>query len=68
MPSWTDDVTPAGLSYLSDMYGLACDNVVDFEVILADGSLTHANAQQNSDLFYALKGGSNNFGMVLLLY
>jgi hypothetical protein len=54
----------AGLSYLSDMYGMACDNVVDFEVILADGTLTNANKNKNADLFYALKGGSNNFAVV----
>jgi FAD/FMN-containing dehydrogenase len=47
------------------MYGLACDNVVNFEVILADGSLVNANLEENSDLFYALKGGTNNFGKSL---
>ena len=44
------------------MYGLACDNGVNFEVILADGSLVNATLEENSDLFYALKGGTNNFG------
>ncbi|KAE8375365.1 putative FAD-binding oxidoreductase [Aspergillus bertholletiae] len=53
-----------GLSYLSDLYGLACDNVVDFEVVLADGSAVHANAQEHADLFWALKGGANNFAIV----
>ncbi|KAI8962019.1 putative FAD-binding oxidoreductase [Daldinia sp. FL1419] len=53
-----------GLSYLSDLYGLACDNVVNFEVIIADGSLINANQDSNSDLYWALKGGGNNFGIV----
>ncbi|KAK8008142.1 FAD-binding oxidoreductase [Apiospora marii] len=53
-----------GLSYLSDLYGLVCDNVVNFQVVLADGSLVDANATHNGDLFWALKGGTNNFGVV----
>ncbi|KAI9784387.1 MAG: hypothetical protein M1816_000858 [Peltula sp. TS41687] len=53
-----------GLSYLSDLYGLACDNVVNFEVVLANGSIVDANAESNQDLFWALKGGGNNFGIV----
>ncbi|PYH43915.1 FAD-binding oxidoreductase [Aspergillus saccharolyticus JOP 1030-1] len=54
----------SGLSYLSDLYGLACDNVVDFEIVLANGSAVHANARDHADLFWALKGGANNFGIV----
>ncbi|KAI3319739.1 putative FAD-binding oxidoreductase [Xylariaceae sp. AK1471] len=54
----------SGLSYLSDLYGLVCDNVVNFEVVLANGSLVNANAESNSDLMWALKGGANNFGIV----
>ncbi|CAJ2510340.1 Uu.00g050430.m01.CDS01 [Anthostomella pinea] len=54
----------SGLSYLSDLYGLACDNVVNFEVVLADGSIVNANAGSNSDLWWSLKGGANNFGIV----
>ncbi|MCJ1247587.1 hypothetical protein MMC30_004802 [Trapelia coarctata] len=54
----------SGLSYLSDLYGLACDNVVNFEVVIANGSIVNANAKSNQDLFWALKGGSNNFGVV----
>ncbi|KAI4225437.1 MAG: hypothetical protein L6R36_003921 [Xanthoria steineri] len=53
-----------GLSYLSDLYGLACDNVVNYGVVLANGSLLNANATSNSDLWWALKGGGNNFGIV----
>ncbi|KUL91069.1 hypothetical protein ZTR_01016 [Talaromyces verruculosus] len=54
----------SGLSYLSDLYGLACDNVVNFDVVLASGERVNANATSNSDLFWALKGGANNFGIV----
>ncbi|KAK7751571.1 hypothetical protein SLS62_006521 [Diatrype stigma] len=53
-----------GLSYLSDLYGLACDNVVSFEVVLADGSVVVATSTEHPDLFWALKGGANNFGIV----
>lgn len=41
-----------------------CDNVINFEVVLASGKIVQANANTNSDLFKALKGGSNNFGIV----
>ncbi|GAP93181.2 putative fad binding domain protein [Rosellinia necatrix] len=54
----------SGLSYLSDLYGLACDNVENFEVVLADGSVVNANQTSNADLWWALKGGANNFGIV----
>ncbi|KAM4066418.1 FAD binding domain-containing protein [Hirsutella rhossiliensis] len=53
-----------GLSYLSDLYGLACDNVVSFAVVLANGSAVQATYSQHPELFWALKGGSNNFGIV----
>ncbi|KAK3935427.1 hypothetical protein QBC46DRAFT_422660 [Diplogelasinospora grovesii] len=53
-----------GLSYLTDLYGMACDNVQSFEVVLANGSLVDACATSHSDLFWALKGGANNFGIV----
>jgi hypothetical protein len=51
-----------GLSYLSDLHGLVCDNVASFEVVLADGRLVEASLSSHPDLFWALKGGSNNFG------
>ncbi|KAF3934473.1 hypothetical protein ABW19_dt0202809 [Dactylella cylindrospora] len=53
-----------GFSYLSNANGWGVDNVVSFEVVLADGSIVNANAQEHSDLFQALKGGSSNFGIV----
>ncbi|GAW18379.1 hypothetical protein ANO14919_078540 [Xylariales sp. No.14919] len=54
----------SGLSYLSDLYGLACDNVENFEVVLADGTIVDANKHSHADLWWALKGGANNFGVV----
>ncbi|MCJ1262589.1 hypothetical protein MMC22_002459 [Lobaria immixta] len=53
-----------GLSHRSNEYGWAADNVQNFEIVLADGELTNANATSKSDLFWALKGGQNNFGVV----
>ncbi|KAI3332048.1 FAD-binding domain-containing protein [Xylariaceae sp. AK1471] len=54
----------SGLSYLSDLYGMVCDNVVSYEVVLADGRIVEASTTSNPDLFWALKGGTNNFGIV----
>ncbi|KAF7898524.1 hypothetical protein EAF00_004970 [Botryotinia globosa] len=45
-------------------YGMCCDMVENFEVVLADGQIINANANANPDLWIALKGGSNNFGIV----
>ncbi|KAI1204149.1 putative FAD-binding oxidoreductase [Annulohypoxylon truncatum] len=53
-----------GLSYLADLHGLVCDNVVNFEVVTAKGTVVNASATSNPDLFWALKGGANNFGIV----
>jgi len=53
-----------GLSYYSAQYGLACDNVDDFEVVLANGTITHANRTSNPDLWWALRGGGNQFAIV----
>jgi hypothetical protein len=41
-----------------------CDNVENFEVVLASGEIVNANARERPDLWFALKGGSNNFGVV----
>ncbi|KAI8624750.1 putative FAD-binding oxidoreductase [Xylariaceae sp. FL1651] len=54
----------SGLSYLSDLYGLVCDNVENFEVVLANGSIINANAHSHPGLWRSLKGGANNFGVV----
>jgi hypothetical protein len=53
-----------GLSYFSESQGFVCDSVVNFEVVLASGEIVQANAKSNSDLYRALKGGTNNFGVV----
>ncbi|KAH8703112.1 putative FAD dependent oxidoreductase, partial [Talaromyces proteolyticus] len=54
----------AGLSFLSAQYGWAANNVVDLEVVLANGTIVHANDFENEDLFAALKGGGSSFGIV----
>ncbi|KAF6810904.1 hypothetical protein CPLU01_15210 [Colletotrichum plurivorum] len=53
-----------GLSHFSGLHGLACDNALDYEVVLADGTIVNANATSKPDLFRALKGGGNQFGIV----
>ncbi|CCF32176.1 FAD binding domain-containing protein [Colletotrichum higginsianum] len=53
-----------GASYHTQLYGLSCDNVVGYEVVLADGSIVEANLEENQDLFKALKGGGSNLGIV----
>lgn len=53
-----------GISFLSGSRGFACDNVSAFEVVLGDGRQVQASKTTNPDLFWALKGGSNNFGIV----
>jgi len=53
-----------GLSHLSSQYGFAVDNVVEFEVVLANATKAKASATLNKDLFWALKGGGNNYGSI----
>ncbi|KAJ5797195.1 CAZyme family AA7 [Penicillium psychrosexuale] len=53
-----------GMSFLSTQYGWAANNVKDFEVVLANGTIVHATETENPDLFKSLKGGGNNFGVV----
>ena len=53
-----------GLSSFSPQYGLVCSNVVSYEVVLATGSIVAASESSNRDLWSALKGGANNFGIV----
>lgn len=57
-------ITGGGISFFSPRYGFVCDNVVNFEVVLASGRVVNANADTNPDLWRALRGGSNNFGVV----
>lgn len=53
-----------GVGWTTPRTGFACDNVVNYEVVLANGETVNANASCHSDLWRALKGGSSNFGIV----
>jgi hypothetical protein len=53
-----------GTGWLTRRFGLSCDNVEGFTLVTADSSIVHANAKENSDLFWALRGGGGNFGVV----
>ncbi|OTA55078.1 Glucooligosaccharide oxidase [Hypoxylon sp. EC38] len=53
-----------GYHHASSEYGTAADNVKNFEVVLSNGAIVNANADENNDLFWALKGGGPNFGIV----
>ena len=56
-----------GNSYYASRMGLVCDNVLQFEVVLASGEVVSASLDENPDLFKALKGGSSNTGIVTRL-
>jgi len=57
-------VTGGGFSHFSPRYGFVCDQVESYEVVLASGKVVTASAKSNPDLWRALRGGSNNFGVV----
>jgi FAD/FMN-containing dehydrogenase len=53
-----------GVGYLSRKYGLTIDNLLEADMVLADGTFVTVNAHQNEDLYWAIRGGGGNFGIV----
>ena len=53
-----------GYSWITNQYGLTGDNLISVQMILPDGTLTTASETTNSDLFWAIKGGGNRFGII----
>ena len=58
-------VLGGGTGWLTRLHGLSCDNVEGFTAVTAEGSLIHATSNENPDLFWALRGGGGNFGVVV---
>lgn len=56
-----------GESALTPKLGFGCDSITRVEIVIADGRVLHADAEDNADLFWAVRGGSGNFGVVTSL-
>lgn len=56
--------TGGGIGYLVRKYGLTIDNLLAAEIVTADGQIRHVDAETHSDLFWAIRGGGGNFGVV----
>jgi len=70
-PTGTDNDTGVGgltlgggFGWLYGTFGMAVDNLLGAEVVLADGQIVHTDAQNHPDLYWAIRGGSGNFGVV----
>jgi FAD/FMN-containing dehydrogenase len=53
-----------GQGRLARKFGLSCDNLLSVDIVTADGKLLHASEQENADLFWGIRGGGGNFGVV----
>lgn len=53
-----------GMGWLRRKYGLACDNLISADMVTVDGEFHHLSTEENSDLFWGIRGGGGNFGIV----
>ena len=56
-----------GIGWLMPKYGLALDNLRSADLVMADGGVLRASADENADLFWAIRGGGGNFGIATSL-